>query len=221
VSTHRFVLWATLAFVSAALVGDAGAAQTRRSKSKAARGRQSRAAKAVPAWPSFETRHADFLRHMEETNATGSPAPDPLTQYLVGEVVVTGLFETDEGMGAFLLALPSGNTFFATPGARLYNGTLEEIAGGREGYLDDIRVVFTERAAARGGAERLTAKRVEGPPPKPAPEPTPAPAPAAVPEGGSGDRPAADAIRPAENTAEPGSQAEPAAEEPSEPPEEH
>jgi hypothetical protein len=123
--------------------------------------------KKVPAWPNYETRRADFLRRLNDANATGQPTPDPLLQYLVSEVVATGLVGTEEDVRVFLLALPSGNTFVASPGTRLYNGTLEEIVVGRSGYLEEVRVIFAELKSARSGGTQLMTKLVQEPPAKP------------------------------------------------------
>jgi hypothetical protein len=128
--------------------------------------RPSKAAKAAPAWPTFEARHADWVRRKELAAQAGGGGPDALTQYLIDEVVVTGVFETDTGYGVFLYAKPTGTTFFASAGATLYNGRLAEILSGG-GFSDEIQVVFAERAA-RAGAERRVVKRVEA---APTPEP--------------------------------------------------
>ena len=103
---------------------------------------------------------------------SGAAEPDPLWQYLVSEVIVTGVFETEDGMGVFVHATPTGNTFFARPGAELYNGRLVEVRPGASGFADAAEAVFAERSQA--GAARTVVKRVET---VPAPAPTPAPSP--------------------------------------------
>lgn len=158
-----------LAVVDPSLAQSKGSSKTRRG------GRGRMAAKAAPAWPAFESRHAEWLRRRESAAAAGLDGPDPLTQYLVADVVVTGVYDTDTGYGVFLHAAPTGNTFFATPGATLYNGRLVEIAPGAAGVSDDVVVVFAERTG-RSGEERRVTKRIEAPPERVAPE-APAPAP--------------------------------------------
>lgn len=193
------------ALVLAVCLGlDAAAAPLQKKAVKASRARaeattksRKKAAKA-PAFPSYDDRHGAFLRLVSEANANGYQPPDPLSQYLVDELVVTGLFETEDGYGAFFLARPSGNTFFAAPGVSLYNGRFLEIRLGRPGYLEDVRVVFSERAGAKG-AERTVVKTVEGIEPK-APPPAPAP-PAPAPAEKSGAKPAEK--KPADAPAEP------------------
>ena len=133
--------------------GGAAPGQKKASKVSGARAESThkKGKKKSSAWPSFDDRHGDFLRRLGDANANGYQAPDPLSQYLVDELVVTGLFETENGFGAFFLATPSGNTFFAAPGAPVYNGQFREVRIGRPGYLEDVRVVFSERATAKGG----------------------------------------------------------------------
>jgi hypothetical protein len=148
---------------------------------------------AAPAFPPFEQRHAEWVRRRELALNTGAPDPDPLGQYLVSEVVVTGTFETDTGPGVFLYATPTQNTFFATAGVELYNGRLTQIRPAASGFADQVEVVFLERGAT-GGTQPVV-KRVEGgplpaPPDPAAPPSTPQSAPAdgaapAKPEGGA------------------------------------
>jgi hypothetical protein len=58
--------------------------------------------KAVPTWPSYEARRDDFLRRVRGANAAGQSAPDPLSQFLVSEIIVTGIYETENGNVVFL-----------------------------------------------------------------------------------------------------------------------
>lgn len=162
--------------LSACLGLDAAAAPLQKKNVKAARSRAEatlKGRKKAPAFPSFEERHSAFLRQVSEAHANGWQPPDPLSQYLVEELVVTGLFETEDGHGAFFYAKPSGNTFFASPGAALYNGQFLEVRLGRRGYVDDVRLVFSQKAGPKG-AEQTVLKTVEGLEPPPPPEPAPA-----------------------------------------------
>ena len=154
---------ATLAM---ALVLAACAPVAAQSKKARSRGAAKRAPKAVNPWPDFTSRHSDWVRRKELAAQAGAPGPDPLVQYLVGEVVVTGVFETDGGYGVFLFATPTGTTFFVAPGASLFNGRLDSIAPGGSGFADDTQVIFVERGP-KGGAERRVVKRVEAAPDKP------------------------------------------------------
>lgn len=162
----RMVAMLAIAAVAVtALLPDMTAAQGR------ARGRKGGAKKraAAPAWPPFEVRHSEWVRRREQAIG-GAADPEPLTQYLVGEVIVTGVFATEDGYGVFLLGTPTGNTFFARPGAALYNGRLVEVRGGAGGDAEDSEIVFVERPS-RGGPERPVVKRVEQAPDPAPPEP--------------------------------------------------
>lgn len=120
------------------------------------------------AWPPFATRREDWLRRKQSAASAGDAGPEPLAQYLVDEVIVTGVFEAEHGPGVFLLAKPTGTTFFVEAGATLFNGRLVEITLGESGFVEDTEVVFAERSGP-SGAERRVVKRVEA---APGPEPT-------------------------------------------------
>lgn len=154
-------------------------------------------AKDASPFPSFETRRADWIRRKEASAASGAAGPDPLEQYLVSEVVVTGLFETENGYGVFLLAKPTGNTFFVSSGAKLYNGRLVAIEPAGGSFADDAQIVFSERAGKSG--DRRVVKRVEAAPsrePEPEAEPAaPPPAPTATPPAKPATKPGAESAR--------------------------
>ena len=98
-------------------------------------------------FPPLAQRQADFQRSRQDARAKGLPEPDPIGQYLVDELVVTGVFETDTGVGAFVLAKPTNTTFFVGPGTRVYNG---EITGINTGQNFDLgQVVFREMTRYR------------------------------------------------------------------------
>jgi hypothetical protein len=139
------------------------------------RAKTRKAAALASVWPSFEARHADWVRRKELSLASGAPAPDPLTQYLLGEITVTGLFQTDTGYGVFLLVGPTGNTFFAKPGTALFNARLAEINPASSNFVEDAEIVFLERAG-KAGAERRVVRRIESATPKSA-EPAVSPGP--------------------------------------------
>lgn len=151
-----------LALAVAVLVaGSSGAAQT---KKKPARSKPAGTGKQPPksVWPPFETRRADWIKRKQAATDAGTRGPEPLAQYLVDEVVVTGVYDTETGYGVFALARPTGNTFFAVPGAELYNGRLAEIRPAASGFVEDFEIVFVERTGAgKGSADRRVVKRVE------------------------------------------------------------
>jgi hypothetical protein len=130
------------------------------------RRKQAAPKKVVPTWPSYELRRDDFLRRVRGANSAGETAPDPLSQFLVSEVIVTGIYETENGFGAFLHALPNGRTFESRPGSELYNGRLANIIVGPSGFMDEGNVVFLERSY-ESPAEREVSKRIERAPERP------------------------------------------------------
>jgi hypothetical protein len=159
--TIRFAATAFSVLVALAVVP----AQTAK---RAAGGKQRAGSRkpAPPSWPSFDARRADWIRRKQAASESGAPGPDPLQQYLIDEIIVTGVYDADKGYGLFLYAKPTGNTFFSTPGALLYNGRLAEIRPSSSGFVEEFEIVFMERAP-KGGAERRVTKQVE-----PAPGPT-------------------------------------------------
>ena len=64
---------------------------------------------------------------VEDYSDRGLAEPNPIMQYLVSEIEVTGVFRDDNGYGAFVRAIPTGTTFFIRRGARCYNGEVLRI----------------------------------------------------------------------------------------------
>lgn len=147
------------------------AQKKRTSKGKSTSAGRKAAAPTSP-WPPFSARHSEWVRKREMAATTGGEDPNPLTQYLVGEILVTGVFETDSGPGVFLYATPTKSVFFAQPGAALYNGRIAEIRVPSNGFVsEDAEIVFVERSPKKGD-ERQIVRRVESSPtPEPEPEP--------------------------------------------------
>jgi hypothetical protein len=52
---------------------------------------------------------------------------NPIWQFLVSELVVTGVYETDKGLGAFVLATPTGVTYYVQARTKVYNGEIKAI----------------------------------------------------------------------------------------------
>lgn len=98
-------------------------------------------------FPSFEQRNQEFLQAKQRARAQGMAEPDPLGQYLVSEVSVVGVFQSERGPGAFVQAGPTGTTFFVYGGTRLYNGEIVSINSGTDFNLG--QVVFREMTKYR------------------------------------------------------------------------
>lgn len=185
--SFRFMSHAVLSFLAISVLAfpaiNAVGAQTPSGTTPKPRGKAAKSTKkpkAAPAVSTFESRRADWIRRKEAAASSGTTGPDPLEQYLVSEVLVTGLFETDSGFGVFLLATPTGNTFFATNGARLFNGRLVTIERTAGGFADDAQIVFEERGAK--GAPQRVVKRVVAVPTKVEEPETPPPTEAEPPD---------------------------------------
>ena len=80
-------------------------------------------------FPSLDARRAEFRQKVEQARARDGAEPDPVSQYLVGELDITGVFRDDRGFGAFVRAQPTGTMFFVRNGTRCYNGEVLRIGG--------------------------------------------------------------------------------------------
>jgi len=96
-------------------------------------------------FPSLDVRRAEFRQKVDTARARDAAEPDPVSQYLVAELDITGVFVDDRGPGAFIRAQPTGTMFFVRNGTRCYNGEVFRIGGDR---LDPAgtKVVFREKS---------------------------------------------------------------------------
>ena len=92
-------------------------------------------------FPTLDVRRAEFKQKVEAAHARDGAEPDPVSQYLVGELDITGVFRDDRGFGAFVRAQPTGTMFFVRNGAKVYNGEVMRIGG--DG-ADSAKVMFRE-----------------------------------------------------------------------------
>jgi len=103
--------------------------------------KQAKGGKAVTRMLGF--RRAEFKQKVDQARSRDLSEPDPVSQYLVNELDVTGVFRDDRGFGAFVRAQPTGSMFFVRNGARAYNGEVVRIEGdGAE--TGGARVMFRE-----------------------------------------------------------------------------
>ncbi len=110
-------------------------------KPKTARGKQQQ--NRMLGFPSLDARRAEFRQKVEQARARDGAEPDPVSQYLVGELDITGVFRDDRGFGAFVRAQPTGTMFFVRNGARCYNGEVMRI-GGDGSDPGSAKVMFRE-----------------------------------------------------------------------------
>lgn len=118
-------------------------------------------------FPPLEVRRAEFQQKVAQHRVTGLPEPDPLTQYLVNELDVIGVFQDGQGPGAFLRAQPTGTTFYVRRGARCYNGEVLRVESDESDAIG-TRVMFREVSYVDVGnkqvpQERVVAKVATGP----------------------------------------------------------
>jgi len=111
-------------------------------------------------YPVIETRRAEFRQKVAEARDRGLSEPEPVMQYLVNELDVTGVFRDERGYGAFVKAQPTGTMLFLRAGTRCYNGEVVRIEGDEAGAS---RVMFrefynTEQNGKAVKQERMVAK---------------------------------------------------------------
>lgn len=78
-------------------------------------------------FPSLEERRAKYRTMVDDNIDRGLTEPNPVVQYLVSELEITGVFRDDSGFGAFVKAVPTGTTMFIRRGARCFNGEVLRI----------------------------------------------------------------------------------------------
>ncbi len=116
----------------------------------------------VVGFPPLEMRRAEFRQKVDQARARELPEPDPVMQYLVSELDITGVFRDSRGYGAFVRAQPTGTMFFVRNGARCYNGEVVRIEGD-EAETGGAKVMFRELSyvevnGKQSPQERMVAK---------------------------------------------------------------
>jgi hypothetical protein len=109
-------------------------------------------------FPALEVRRAEFRQRVQQAVAADKAEPDPVSQYLVNEIDIMGVFRDDKGFGAFVRAQPTGTTFFVRGGSRLYNGEVLRITGD-EGD-GSARVQFREVSYSEANGKQTPQDRV-------------------------------------------------------------
>ena len=114
------------------------------------------------AFPSLNVRREEFKRMVDMALERDMPEPSPISQYLVGELEVTGVFRDDRGFGAFLRAQPTGTMFFVRSGVRVYNGEVLRIDGSAANMaasqVQFREVTYWELDGKRSPQEKVVAK---------------------------------------------------------------
>jgi hypothetical protein len=110
-------------------------------KPKAARAKQLQSR--VLGYPSLDMRRAEFRQKVDQARARDGAEPDPVSQYLVSELDITGVFRDERGPGAFVRAQPTGTMFYVRNGAKCYNGEVLRI-GSDTSDPNGAKVMFRE-----------------------------------------------------------------------------
>jgi len=110
-------------------------------------------------FPALDLRRAEFRQKVIAARRSGQTEPDPLTQYLVSELDVLGVFSDEQGQGVFLRAQPTGTTFFVRQGAKCYNGQIVRVESD-SGDLAGSRVVFKETSFTEVDGKQTSTDRL-------------------------------------------------------------
>ncbi|HJQ24511.1 MAG TPA: hypothetical protein VKA60_11395 [Blastocatellia bacterium] len=108
-------------------------------------------------YPAIEARRAEFRQKVVEFRNRGLAEPEPVMQYLVNELDVTGVFRDERGYGAFVKAQPTGTMLFLRTGTRCYNGEVVRIEGDEAGAS---RVMFREFFKIEQNGKAVTQERM-------------------------------------------------------------
>jgi len=106
-------------------------------------------------FPPVEVRRAEYIQKVSVAHAADRPEPDPLSQYLVSELEVRGIFRDERGYGVFVKALPTGTMFFARNGTHVYNGEVMRIAA-EDADSANPKVLFREITHMEDGNGKRT-----------------------------------------------------------------
>jgi hypothetical protein len=127
-------------------------------KPKSAKAKQAQQAMLL-GFPPIESRRAEYRQKVDQARARDLAEPEPVTQYLVTELDVMGVFRDERGYGAFMRAQPTGTTLFVRNGARCYNGEVTRIEGdGAE--TGGAKVMFKEFSFMEANGKRTQQERM-------------------------------------------------------------
>ncbi|HKP14037.1 MAG TPA: hypothetical protein VJZ91_18085 [Blastocatellia bacterium] len=108
-------------------------------------------------YPMIEERRSLYRQQVAKAHEAGLAEPEPVSQYLVTELDVTGVFRDERGYGAFVKAQPTGTMLFVRNGTRCFNGEVVRIEGDDSGAS---RVTFRESYKIEQNGKALTQERM-------------------------------------------------------------
>jgi len=126
-------------------------------KPKTPKAKQAELAKLL-GFPPIDARRVEFRQKVDQARMRDLAEPDPITQYLVNELDVTGVFRDEHGYGAFIKAQPTGTVLFIRNGARCYNGEVMRIEGD-EAESGGAKVMFKECSYIEQDGKRTQQER--------------------------------------------------------------
>jgi len=109
-------------------------------------------------YPALELRRIEFQQKVAQLRSRDLPEPNPVIQYLVSELDVTGVFRDNRGFGAFLRAQPTGTTFFVRSGDHCYNGEILRIEND-DSDSDGSKVLFREETRGEANGKPVKQER--------------------------------------------------------------
>jgi hypothetical protein len=127
-------------------------------KPKSVKAKQAEIAKLL-GFPAIDARRSEFRQKVDQARMRDLAEPDPMTQYLVNELDVTGVFRDERGYGAFVKAQPTGTVLFIRNGARCYNGEVMRIETD-EAESGAAKVMFREFSYMEQNGKRTQQERV-------------------------------------------------------------
>lgn len=110
-------------------------------------------------FPGLEVRRAEYRQKVERARDLGVEEPNPVSQYLIAELTILGVFRDSQGYGAFVRAQPTGTMFFIRKGTACYNGEVLRIETD-ESDIGSAKVVFREVAYTEVGGKQVKQDRV-------------------------------------------------------------
>ncbi len=97
--------------------------------------------KPLPA-PSIDDRMSEHKKLLREYYAGRNTEPGKLAPYLIDELAVMGIFQNDDGYGAFVVEgiTQKQQTFFARTGWKTYDGYIKEILPTGVKFIKTVRL---------------------------------------------------------------------------------
>lgn len=97
--------------------------------------------KPLPA-PSIDDRMSDHKKLLRDYYAGRNSEPGKLAPYLIDELAVTGIFQNEDGYGAFVVEsiTQKQQTFFARTGWKTYDGYIKEILPTGVKFIKTVRL---------------------------------------------------------------------------------